>query len=302
MPHKNQSWIRHSILSSAAIALILLSLLFVPIRGYAAPVLRMGSWGQSVVTLQKYLMEIGYDPGPIDGIFGFLTQAAVLRFQSAAGLVDDGIVGPLTWGALERTREAFRATGPLRGKTIVIDPGHGGNEPGAISYWGDKEKDFTLAISNKVRKYLESQGATVVMTRYGDRTPGSDWWPPVDELLARVSIANSRGADMFLSIHINSYPKDPTVSGVMGFYRQGSWESKRLATSVAYGVSKATGLTFIDVQEGPYYVLNHTYMPAALIEVGFMTCWKDVDLLRQNWFQEEIAKGITRGVLDYFLR
>ncbi|HHT85102.1 MAG: N-acetylmuramoyl-L-alanine amidase [Bacillota bacterium] len=285
-----------------ALAALVIIILLIPVRGDAAPLLRLGDYGDSVAQLQELLVNAGFDPGPVDGIFGPRTQAATMSFQRSAGLVVDGIAGPVTWGALERLSGVSRGAGPLRGRTIVIDPGHGGPEPGAISYWGDKEKDFTLGIATKVRRYLEDQGAIVVMTRYGDYSPGSDWSPRPDELLARVSIANSRGVDLFLSIHINAYPKDPGVSGVMGFYRAGSWESQQLARTLAACVSDSTGLRYIDTQQGPYYVLNNTYMPAALMEIGFMTNWNDVSLLRQNWFQEAVARGLARGVREFLNR
>lgn len=287
---------------SIALAAVVIIILLIPVRGDAAPLLRLGDYGDSVTQLQNMLLYAGFDPGPIDGIFGPRTQRATMNFQRSAGLVVDGIVGPLTWNALERVSGVSRGTGPLRGRTIVIDPGHGGPEPGAISYWGDKEKDFTLGIASKLRRYLEEQGAVVVMTRYGDYSPGSDWLPRPDELLARVSIANSRGADLFLSIHINAYPKDPSVSGVMGFYRAGSWESQQLAKTLATNVAASTGLRYIDNQVGPYYVLNNTYMPAALMEIGFMTNWNDVNLLRQDWFQDAVAKGLARGVRKFLVR
>ena len=95
----------------------------------------------------------------------------------------------------------------LAGKVIVIDPGHGGYDPGAVSWWRDKEKDFTFDIAFKTVQYLRYHGARVIMTRYGDYPPGSDWGWYIDELVARVSIANSNNADVFLSIHVNAYPK-----------------------------------------------------------------------------------------------
>jgi N-acetylmuramoyl-L-alanine amidase len=263
----------------------------------------MGSQGESVEALQEVLSMLGYYTARVDGIFGPLTDKAVRAFQSASGLVPDGIVGPLTRSALQRAREVSRGkTGPLRGRLIVLDPGHGGVEPGAISSWGDKEKTFTLGLALKTRRYLEEMGASVIMTRYGDYPPGSDWGYPVDELLARVAIANSNGADIFVSIHNNAYPKDPGVSGVMGFYRRGSSESYKLASQIAWSVNASSGLRMIDVQEGPYYVLNRTYMPAALIEVGFMTNRNDVLRLRTESFQDRVAKGIAAGIVGYLGR
>lgn len=290
------------ILRGTGIAFVVLVLILVPIRGHAAPILRPGDTGQAVLTLQQMLSQAGFPPGPVDGYFGPRTLAALKSFQSTYGLVADGICGPLTWAALERALEVSRNSGRLRGITIALDAGHGGKEPGAISPWGDKEKDFTLPITLKIRDYLERYGARVILTRYGDYSPGWDWWQPVDELLARVSLANSNAADVFVSIHCNAYPKDPTVSGVMAFYRAGSAESVRLARNLAGTVARTSGLELLGVQEGPYYVLNHTYMPAVLMELGFMTNWHDVTLLRQNWFQDVLAQGIVQGILSYFGR
>ncbi|MEX0974115.1 MAG: N-acetylmuramoyl-L-alanine amidase [Bacillota bacterium] len=276
-----------------------------PIRAWAAPILRTDNEGDAVASLQQSLADLGYSPGPVDGDFGPRTDAAVRAFQKSAGLSTDGICGPLTWAALDRNLAESSRGGTvvrgrtLAGKTIVIDPGHGGNEPGAISAWGDKEKDFTLAIGLKVEEYLEAQGAEVVMTRYGDYPPGSDWGWTVDELAARASLANTNRADLFVSIHDNAYPQDASISGVMGFYRRDSAESASLARSLAQGVSKSTGLKMIDVQVGPYYVLNHTEMPAALVEVGFMTNYGDVAALRTFSFVDSAAKGIVSGILDY---
>lgn len=254
--------------------------------------------------LQKSLASLGFDPGPIDGDFGPQTLSAVLAFQAHAGIAVDGICGPLTWGAIDGALRGAPSRGggtALRGKTIVLDAGHGGDDPGAVSPWGDKEKDFTLPIVYRAKKYLEDQGARVILTRYGDYAPGSDWNQSVDELLARVSIANSQRADIFVSVHINAYD-DPAASGVMGFYRTNSSESASLAACLAQAVNGETGLRLIDVQGGPYYVLNHTRMPAALVEIGFMTNWGDVQSLRKGSFQDEAGRGVAAGILDYLGR
>lgn len=297
------SWLKTAASSGIVLILGLLMALLLPIRAEAAALLRLGSAGAEVEALQQSLAALGFYTGWVDGDFGPVTEKAVIGFQGSAGLEPDGVAGPLTWAALERATQVSRGvTGPLRGRLIVIDAGHGGPEPGAISAWGDKEKDFTLGISLKARRLLEALGATVVMTRYGDYAPGSDWGYPVDDLLARVSVANSKGADLFVSVHINSYPKDPGVSGVMGFYRKNSGQSYNLAEKIARAVNKSSDLKMIDIQEGPYYVLNRTYMPAALIEIGFMTNRDDVNRLRQESFQDKAAKGIAAGILDYLGR
>jgi N-acetylmuramoyl-L-alanine amidase len=88
----------------------------------------------------------------------------------------------------------------------------------------------------------------------------------------------------------------------MGFYRRGSYESYKLAEKIAWAVNGTTALKMIDVQEGPYYVLNRTYMPAALIEVGFMTNRDDTYRLRLESFQDKAAQGIAAGIIDYLGR
>ncbi len=295
-----QPWGKHRNL--VLFSLVCLLVLLVPIRCQAASLLRYGSVGEEVTALQQSLSRAGFDPGPIDGIFGVKTEAALIRFQKSAGIGVDGICGPETRAALDRVLGVSRGGGSLRGRTIVIDAGHGGSDPGAISYWGDKEKDFNFSIASKVRAYLEKDGANVIMTRYGDYSPGSDWNFWVDELLARVSLANSNNADVFVSIHGNSYPQDPGVSGVMGFYRKGSSSSETLARILTTAVSRSSGLRYIDVQQGPYYVLNHTVMPAVLMEVGFLTNYSDVTHLRQNWFQDQVARGLAEGIIQYLGR
>lgn len=305
MKHNRQLWIRAALAPTCAILMFAIVFLL-PIRASASPLLFVGDKGEAVALLQQSLSDLGYDPGPIDGDFGWRTDDAVRRFQEATGLYPDGICGPLTWTALERLAKdpsrgwTVQRSGALHGKTIALDPGHGGPEPGAISSWGDKEKYFTLDIARKTKEYLEAQGAKVILTRHGDYPPGSDWGWNVDELVARASLANSNGADLFVSVHINSYPKDPSVSGVMGFYRSDSLYSLALAKSLTLSLARFTGLRYIDIQPGPYYVLNHTSMPAALLEVGFMTNWHDVDLLRQDSFRSSVARGIVGGVIDYF--
>ena len=303
MTHSSQKWVRTALFPACAILMFAVMFLS-PIRAWAAPILRTGSEGDAVLLLQQQLSNLGYNPGPADGDFGPRTNTALRQFQGATGLQTDGVCGPLTWAALDRassgsSRGAVARAGTLSGKTIVVDPGHGGNEPGAMSIWGDKEKDFALAMGFKVQEYLKAHGAKVIMTRYGDYPPGSDWGWTVDELVARASLANTNEADLFVSIHVNAYPQDKSVSGAMAFYRRNSVESARLARSLADEVSESTGLRMIDVQVGPYYVLNHTYMPAALVEVGFMTNYGDVDSLRTATFINNAARGIVTGIIDY---
>ncbi len=186
----------------------------------------------------------------------------------------------------------------LAGKVIVVDPGHGGSDPGVISSTGVREKDVTLAVALKTRSYLESLGAKVIMTRTGDYTPGKG--SSLGDLDSRVYLANSQKADIFVSIHVNSYPADNSISGVIGFYYAGSAKAQLLAGCVAKGVAKATGMVHRSDRAENFRVLRCTSMPATLLELGFMTNKGDLSLLTQDSFQKLAAKGIAQGILTYF--
>src|SRR5690606_9760796 len=133
--------------------------------------------GSQVVALQKRLNELGYNCGKADGIFGANTESAVKKFQKAKGLSVDGIVGQKTIAALfpvskpdsepipnNSYKRFYGKAGALKDKIVVIDPGHGGKDPGA-SRKKINEKDIVLDISLRLERMLKEAGATVIMTR-----------------------------------------------------------------------------------------------------------------------------------------
>jgi peptidoglycan hydrolase-like protein with peptidoglycan-binding domain len=136
--------------------------------------LRRGSKGQQVRILQERLNELGFNCGAVDGSFGPATENAVKVFQLVYGLAPDGVVGPLTRAKLYEVSPVspgerdYPASDALEGKVVIIDPGHGGHDPGAV-HGGLYEKDLALDIGLKLRSMLEKAGATVYMTRDDDR-------------------------------------------------------------------------------------------------------------------------------------
>lgn len=147
--------------------------------------LRRGSKGSQVTALQNKLNALGYNCGPADGIFGQATYNAVVNFQKTNNLTADGIVGPATAAKLFSVESGSGSspvqppqapdpapvipiTNDLKGKIVIIDPGHGGKDPGAC-HGGLYEKDLTLDMGLKLRSMLERAGATVYMTRSDDR-------------------------------------------------------------------------------------------------------------------------------------
>lgn len=170
-------------------------------------------------------------------------------------------------------------------KTIVIDAGHGGHDPGAV---GNrlKEKDRALTYALKLGKELERLGFKVIYTRTTDE---------FIELRDRSRISNNANATIFISIHLNSFSK-ASANGVETLYYPTSSKGKKLATDVQNAIVSA-GLCNSDrgiKSRGNLSVLKRTNAPAILIELGFISNAKDVQLMADK--EDEIVQAIARGI------
>ncbi|MFC4620037.1 N-acetylmuramoyl-L-alanine amidase [Camelliibacillus cellulosilyticus] len=177
----------------------------------------------------------------------------------------------------------------LKGYHIVIDPGHGGIDPGAIGIQGVKEKMLTLETANHVADALRKAGATVVMTRTSDR---------FIPLAGRVAISQGSEADAFISIHFNS-SSSKQVHGVSTFYYSGG-KDKVLASDIQTQLIDTVPLQNNGIKFGDFHVLRENPDLAVLIELGFVTNPSDLSLIQTPSFQSDAAKAITKGLLDYF--
>lgn len=189
--------------------------------------------------------------------------------------------------------------GSYKGKTVFIDPGHGGSDPGAIGQKGLKEKDVTLDIAKRVQRLLEAQGAKVIMARTGD-------WDV--DLYNRTKVANSKRADAFVSIHINANP-DPANGGTSTYFYNNDGKdqpaarvnsSKRLAAYVQGELLKALGLRNLGTPVAHFAVLRTANMPSILAEVAFISNAREEGLLRTDDFKNKAAEAIVRGIGLYF--
>lgn len=187
-------------------------------------------------------------------------------------------------------------SGVLRGKTIVVDPGHGGSNPGAVDN-GTKEADNNLAVSLKLRDKLTRAGAKVVMTRETDRTVAPEGSSLGQELAKRVDIAETNNADMFVSVHSNSNP-DPSIYGTMTFFPSG--KSSKLALEVQDNIIRETGAVDKGTSSATFYVLRNTTMPSILVEMGFVSNPNEAIKLRDDSYRNKIAQGIFNGIVKYF--
>ena len=220
---------------------------------------------------------------------------------------------------------------PLRPiQTVVVDPGHGGKDPGAVGLGGVREKEVNLALAKLLAKRLEERGFRVVLTRTDDRTL---------DLEERTAIAESERGDLFVSIHANASPRRGTrgfeiyyldesherhslgvaarengvpPSEVNSLQRalaelrvsEASAHSVRLAHAVHHEIVPAvsrehSGFEDLGVKRGPFYVLFLSSMPAILVETGFLTNRQDAKLLRSENFLASLAERIAAGMARY---
>ena len=174
---------------------------------------------------------------------------------------------------------------------VVIDPGHGGPDPGAIGISGIRETDVVLEVSKMVSRLLSEKGVKVRLTRNKE----------VDlDLPPRVNFANRTNADIFVSIHANaSRGKRRDINGLETFYYRG-WRGRSLAKKIQKQILRVSpGSPDRGVKQGRYYVLKNTKMPAALVEVGFLTGRLDAKRLEKNMHRKRLAYAIAKGILEY---
>ncbi len=199
------------------------------------------------------------------------------------------------------------AGGPLAGKTIVIDPGHGGSATGATGLDGSQEKASNLAIATRVRRLLFDAGVCAILTRAGDY--GLDAKQKVD-LEMRAACAQRHSADVFLSIHSNSVGGNKAPSGLETYYHGHDLSGKALAYCVHSEIVKAGLLPDLRVRSdttlyqtglGVLRNASEKYsVPAALIEVGYLNHPDDLAKITSPEFQQKIAEAVVSGFKQYF--
>ena len=189
--------------------------------------------------------------------------------------------------------EEILPSGDLSGLTIVVDPGHGGTDPGAIGFHGTFEKDVNLAIGLYLGEFLSQAGAKVVYTREKDTYVS---------IFERPAIANQAQADMYISIHSNAHVNRGTARGTETLYRAKDPASEVLARAVQDEVVKAITLANRRIWgRDDLAVFNQTKMPAIMVEVGFLDHADEEVLLRSPGFQKVAAQGIYNGILRFYL-
>lgn len=214
--------------------------------------------------------------------------------------------------ALRRTADGFDlvlyAPHPT-GRRIVVDPGHGGHDPGATHY-GLRESDVNLAVALRLRDLLRAQGAEVILTRDSDRAAVPDaaaaGMTPYEreraELSWRTDMANEAAADLFVSIHANA-SASAAAAGIETYwcpYNFNALQARSLAEHLQAQLVALLGRPDRGVREETFYVNCYTEAPSALVEIGFVTNPEENRLLASAAYQQAAAQALLRGILTYF--
>ncbi|MGE5559952.1 MAG: N-acetylmuramoyl-L-alanine amidase [Chloroflexota bacterium] len=269
-----------------------------------------GSLPASLLSAQPLSLKLGATsditalPGPLAGAVAAMTGGVRIDFagQQAASVLRHA-PGQITIELLKPG---------LRGRTIVIDPGHGGRDPGALGLVGTKEKDINLAIALLLRDKLKAAGADVVMTRDTD----TSLVPPeeaeeidyarqvsISELARRSNLAADRRGDMFISIHNNSMGYKSDQSGTETYYYSGASNAasaKRLAGLAQRELVAALGLRDRGVKDEQFYVIKNADAPAILVEGAFLSNTNDEQMLLDPLVRERMAEALFRAISEYF--
>ena len=282
-----------------------------------------------VVETEMYKSSSNYDVFSLEGgpvpyrvvmDFGNLSGSAGSSTSSAGGAASGGSNidfghgtgssddsgsssdGGQSSSGMTRSRSQSSAAPGIDGKRIVLDPGHGGSDTGAIGPTGVTEKSIALRIAKRLKALLEAEGAEVILTRTEDTevSPKKAKATDVEELQARCDIANQNSADIFLSIHLDAF-SGPEAHGTTGYYYEmGSADSTRLADCVKRGVLRRLGTLDRGTKPCAFYVCRHTDMPAMLLETAFVSNPREEQMMNSEEGVENAAQGIAAGIAEYF--
>ena len=184
---------------------------------------------------------------------------------------------------------------------VVLDAGHGGDDPGKIGINDIYEKDVNLAVAKKVKKLLEKENIDVVMTREEDEMlgAGNGETTKIGDMKARVAIVNREKPMITVSIHQNSYHEEE-ISGAQVFYYTHSSEGERAAVLMQEALLAADPENHRKAKANDtYYLLKRTKGTTIIVECGFLSNREEAELLNQEEYQNQIAQAIADGIVSY---
>jgi len=260
--------------------------------------------GDDVLKLQKRLNALGFNAGRSDGIFGPDTDRAVRAFQKEYGVAEDGMFGSASHAALvglrvdrpgtpavlrEELRRSERGDVDLKEALVVLDPGHGGGDPGICGPAGITEAELCWELAVRVAERLAGGGARVRFTRMEAENPLAG---------ERARRANRIGGDLFLSFHLNAH-EEQTAEGASTYYFHSSYPAERLADELLTELIDL-GINNCRAHGRSYTVLKETRMPAVLIEPAFITNPDEAKRLQDPEFMKTLADAVSTGLRRYY--
>ena len=193
------------------------------------------------------------------------------------------------------TNVSKEAKGTKDKVVIVIDPGHGGEDPGKVGVNDVLEKDLNLQVAQKVQKLMDEAGIEIVMTREDDNVPTAK----KKDLEERIQLINSTNPTLALCIHQNSYP-DAAIKGAQVFYYTPSEEAKEAATIVQEELRTVDPSNTRAIKANDtYYMLKNTKVPTIIVECGFLTNPEEAEKLTNEEYQDQLAKAICNGIIKW---
>ena len=267
--------------------------------------------GDDVVALQEQLLELGYDTGRPSGVFDEQTERGLRAFQRDYCDISDGVCGPSTLRALRqlgarrvkggrphllREQELLREAGPrLRGKRIVIDPGHGGAERG-VTVAGVTEADLMWDLARRLEGRMAATGMEALLTRREDTCPTD---------AERAAFANAANAAVVLSLHVDAN-RSMHAEGLATFHFGNgsgitSTVGEALAGYIHRELTSRTAMLDLGTQARTWELLRLTRMPTVRVEIGYLTNMGDRRRLLDPAFRDIVAEGILVGVKRLYL-
>lgn len=187
-------------------------------------------------------------------------------------------------------------------RTVVIDAGHGGPDPGAVGKTKVLEKDVTLAVAKRVEAFIQQGGGKPIMVRDADEDLGTSQGLAKrkrEDLAQRIQIAADAQADVYLSIHANSFPNEKLV-GPQTFYHVDSPEGRNLALAIQTELNRAVNGKRVAKGNKDFFILKKANQAAVTVELGFLSNPTEEQLLNTPEYQQKLAWAIYQGLCDYF--
>lgn len=212
------------------------------------------------------------------------------------------LAGLTVFGVLVQMQEVRQTVGGSEQLVVVVDPGHGGVDPGKVGVNGAYEKDINLAIGMYLKEALEKKKCQVIMTREADMGlyQDSDTNKKVADLRKRAEIMNQENVDLVISIHQNSF-SDAGSRGAQVFYQTGSSEGEAFAKILQAQLIGCLDTTNHRQAKGnsDYYLLRNTRQTSVIVECGFLSNVEEAGKLCDKTYQRQIAWAIAQGIVQY---